>query len=90
MSKPPDTIIKLSRTLSLCEYQSPKNGNFGFWLYDTTRRMNLSIRAKTATDAFVEALTYYQERLTKVESAHAELKEKVDTFVKQFTEHEED
>lgn len=58
----------------------------GFWLYDETRGMNLSMRAKTAEAAFVEALTYYQERLTRVETEHKELRSKVDAFVSQFTE----
>lgn len=89
MSKPPDAFLKLSETLTLCEYQSPKNGSFGFWLYDKTRGMNLSMRAKTSTDAFVEALTYYQERLAKVEQEYASLQTKVDAFVDQFKDPDE-
>ena len=84
MGKPPDTYLKLSETLSLCEYQSPKSGHFGFWLYDETRGMNLSMRAKSSTAAFVEALTYYQERLTTIEQEYASLRAKVDVFVDQF------
>lgn len=86
MSKPPDTTWKLSKTLSLSEYQSPKSGHFGFWLYDETRGMNLSMRAKTERDAFVEALHYYQLRLANVEKEHASLTDKVNTFVAQFIE----
>lgn len=82
MSKPPDNVVKLSDTLSLCEYKS--GGHLGFWLYDDTRRMNLSMRAKTGTDAFIEALTYYQKRLTAVEADYASLRAKVDSFVVQF------
>lgn len=69
---------KLSATLSLSEC------NDGFWLYDTTRGFNLSMRAKTSTEAFVEALTYYQGRLNELESNYSELKGKVDAFVIQF------
>lgn len=86
MSTSPDVIVKLSETLSLCEYQNPKNGHFGFWLYDETRGMNLAIRAKTSQDAFVKALHYYQSRLTEVEQEHKALKDKVDKFVEQFIE----
>lgn len=82
MSKPPDNVVNLSDTLSLCEYKS--GGNLGFWLYDKTRGMNLSMRANTATDAFVEALTYYQKRMAAVEADHANLRTKVDSFVAQF------
>ena len=71
MSTPPDTSVKLSKTLTLCEYVSPRSGHFGFWLYDATRGMNLSMRAKSSTDAFVEALTYYQKRLARIEAEHA-------------------
>ena len=85
MSKP-DNYVKLSPTLGLAEYTSPKNGSFGFWLYDETRGMNLAMRAKTERDAFVEALHYYQGRLTGVEQRHADLRGKVDAFVAQFVE----
>lgn len=72
---------KLSDTLSLSECTD------GFWLYDETRGMNLSMRAKTATDAFVEALTYYQRRLKEVEQAHHSLLQtRVDEFISQFVE----
>ena len=75
---------KLTPTLSLTECKD------GFWLYDTTRDMNLAVQAKTAQDAFVEALEYYQGRLLEIEKAHAELSEKVDAFVSQFQEDTDD
>ena len=90
MSKPPDNVMKLSETLTLYEYTSPKNGIFGFWLYDKTRGMNLSMRAKTSTDAFVEALTYYQKRLSEMEKSYRGLKGQVDLFVSQFVEESEE
>ena len=75
---------KLTDTLTLSECHN------GFWLYDNTRGMNLSMRAKTPTDAFVEALTYYQRRLSDVETAHRELRGLVDAFVSNFTDDEEE
>ena len=72
--------IKLSETLDLSEQTD------GFWLWDETRDMNISMRAKTSTDAFVEALGYYQERLIEVESAYNILQAKVSAFVGQFEE----
>jgi hypothetical protein len=71
---------KLSETLtiSLC--------NDGYWLYDKTRGMNISKRAKTSEAAFVEALTYYQKRLSEIEGAYKCLKGQVDSFVSQFIE----
>ena len=52
--------------------------------------MNLSMRAQTPQDAFVEALCYYQRRLTRVEKKYYELEEKVNAFVEQFIEPQED
>ena len=75
---------KLTPTLSLTEC------NDGFWLYDTTRGMNLAMKAKTAQDAFVKALEYYQGRLLEIEKAHAELSQKVNAFVSQFQEDTDD
>lgn len=88
MSRPADTVEKLGETLTMCSYES--GGNKGFWLYDETRGMNLSIRAKTRQDAFVECISYYQNRLAKVEKEHRELVAKVESFVSQFTETEDD
>lgn len=87
MSRRPDNVMVLSETLTLCEYET--GGDKGFWLYDKTRGMNLAIRAKTATEALVEALTYYQMRLKRVEHEYRDLRVKVDTFVEQFAEDEE-
>lgn len=84
MSKPPDSIIRLTDTLSLSEYKDPKNGNFGFWLYDETRGMNLAMKAKSERIAFTEALDYYQKRLTTVETDLKDIKNKVDIFISQF------
>lgn len=71
---------KLSDTLTLSTCTD------GLWLYDSTRGMNLSMRAGDERAALVEALTYYQGRLTTVEREHKELKGKVDAFVDQFVE----
>lgn len=76
--------VQLTETLGLAERQD------GFWLYDKTRGMNLSMRAKTPQDAFVEALGYYQRRLKTVEERLYELEEKVNAFVEQFIEPQED
>lgn len=58
----------------------------GYWLWDRTRQMNLSVKAKSSTEALVEALGYYQKRLATVEQEHCALKAKVDVFVSQFVE----
>lgn len=48
------------------------------------------MRAKTTEDAFVEALTYYQGRLKEYEGAYNSLKARVDSFVSQFIDEEEE
>lgn len=53
----------------------------GWWLYDETRSMNLSMRAKTKEDAFFEALKYYQERCIELETDLKSITEKVDNFI---------
>ncbi|ELW0836483.1 hypothetical protein QMU05_000331 [Escherichia coli] len=74
----------LSKSLSISECTD------GFWLYDETRGMNLAMRVKTAEAAYLEALEYYQERLTEVEEDYKSLKAKVDHFVGQFIEEDDD
>lgn len=74
---------KLTETLTLSECSD------GFWLYDKTRGMNLSMCAKTPQDAFVECISYYQRRLSEVENEHRKLTAKVDAFVNQFVEGED-
>ena len=62
----------------------------GYWLWDKTRQMNLSVKAKSKEDTFVEALHYYQRRLTEVEQKHSILEKQVDAFVSQFMENDDD
>ena len=66
------------------------NGHDGYWLYDETRSMNLSMKAKTEQEAFVETILYYQQRLIEIETAYKKIKNQVDNFVSQFTENDQD
>lgn len=75
-------MVFQNETISLSECSD------GFWLYDKTRGMNLAMRAKSSTYAFVESLMYYQKRLTDVEKKHQNMEDKVNKFVSQFTEEE--
>jgi len=69
-----NTLFK-NDTLSLTECKD------GFWLYDTIRGMNISMRAKTEQEAFIKALEYYQKRLKVVEKDYKVLNDKVSLFV---------
>lgn len=68
--------IKLTDTLTISKIREE------FWLYDYTRGMNLSMRAKTERDAFVEALTYYQKRCKKIEEKNKNLVSSINNFIK--------
>ena len=74
----------LSKSLSISECTN------GFWLYDEMRGMNLAMQEKTADAAYLKALEYYQERLKEVENNYQNLKEKVDHFVGQFVDDDEE
>lgn len=62
----------------------------GFWLYDDTRGMNLAMREKTEEAAYIKALGYYQERLKEVENNYNNLKAKVDHFISQVADGDDD
>ena len=96
MSRPAISSIKLSDTLTLSEYHPTSSHRGAWWLYDKTRGMNLAMGAQTKEDAFVKALSYYQNRLMVVESEYKSMttkyksmKTKVDSFVSQFSSEEE-
>lgn len=76
------TVLSKSLSISHC--------TDGYWLYDETRGMNLAMREKTAEAAYIQALEYYQERLKEVEEDYKSLKAKVDHFVGQFIEEDDD
>lgn len=65
-------------TLSLCEC------NDGFYLYDTVVAMNISMRAKTEQDAYIEALMYYQKTLKESQLRYKNMSIKVENFISQF------
>lgn len=56
----------------------------GFWLYDKTQGMNLAMRAKSTTEAFVKALSYYQDSLSNIQTVYHELRLRVDAFIEPF------
>ncbi len=76
--------IKLTDDLTMSECKD------GYWLYDYTRGMNLSMSAKTQEDAFVEAITYYQKRLKQVENELNRLNKSVSAFIDSISDEYED
>ena len=81
MGKPPDETTKLSDTLSLSEYKDPKNGSFGFWLWDKTVGMNLAMGAKTREEAILEALAFHQRVRQNAIKQRNELQTAIDGFL---------
>jgi hypothetical protein len=82
MSKVIRKIFKID-TLSLHECTD------GYYLYDYVVGMNISMRAKTEQDAYIEALLYYQKRLVKVKADYKTLNDKVESFLSQFDREED-
>jgi len=76
--------IKLTDTLTLSECED------GYWLYDYTRGMNLSMKAKTKEDCFIEAIQYYQKRTKTVENRMKILNKSIDVFIDAITGEEQD
>ena len=69
-------------TLSLHECKD------GYFLYDYVIGMNISMRAKTEQDAYIEALLYYQNKLKEVKNDYKLLNDKVESFISQFDKDE--
>jgi hypothetical protein len=89
MDRPPNEITKLSDTLTLHECKDPKNGDFGFWLYDETVGMNLAIRAKTREEAILLALKFHQIAHKRAEEQRDELQAVIAGFIKSLKELED-
>lgn len=77
---------KAIRNVFRLETMSLTECNDGFYLYDYTVGMNISMRAKTEQDACIEALLYYQKRLIEVKKDYKNLDNKVQSFLSQFEE----
>ena len=75
--------IKLTDTLIISECKD------GYWLYDKTRGMNLSMRAKTEQDAYVDAITYYQKRCAEIELKKKKLYDNVNNFIGSLSDNDE-
>jgi hypothetical protein len=73
---------KLTDTLTISEYHD------GYWLYDSTRGMNLAMRAKTERDAFVEAITYYQKLIIETNKELKNLNNAIDVFISSVSDNE--
>ena len=89
MARPAISSIKLSDTFTLSECHPTSDHKGAYWLYDKVLGWNLAMGANTPQDAYVKALTYYQNRLVEVEKSYYDLKNRVDSFVEQFKENED-
>jgi hypothetical protein len=91
MSRPAISSIELNGNISLSEcHPDSECRTVNWWLYDERAGMNIGMRAETRDTAFIEAIEYWAERATKAERAHSELAAKVNAFVGQFTEAEDE
>jgi hypothetical protein len=83
MAKAIRNVFKIE-TFSLVEC------NDGYYLWDGVVEMNISMRAKTEQDACIKGLLYYQKRLSVLKADYKDLSSKVETFVAQFVEKQDD
>lgn len=67
--------IKFDETLTLSECSD------GFWVYDSSRGMNLSMKCSSSEIALFEAIKYYQKRLLYIEKKYNNLEDKVYMFL---------
>lgn len=81
MSKTLNPFV-LSKTITISQCTD------GFWLYDSSRGMNLSMKAESSEVALLEAQEYYQKRFQEVQNNYNSLKAKVDHFVGQIVDHD--
>lgn len=56
----------------------------GFYLYDYIEGMNIAMYAKTEQEAHIKAIEYYQRTLKRIRAEHKALSDKVDHFLEQF------
>jgi hypothetical protein len=61
----------------------------GYYLYDYVVEMNISMRAKTEQDAYIEALLWYQKDRQKRIKEYKTLNDKVESFLSQFDREED-
>ena len=77
-------MAKVIRKVFKTDTLSLHECNDGYYLYDYVVGMNISMRAKTEQDAYIEALMYYQKRLVEVKKDYKDIHEKVQNFIGQF------
>lgn len=83
MSRTLNSVV-LSKTITISQCTD------GFWLYDSSRGMNLSMKAESSEAALLEAIGYYQRRLSDIESSYNSLKSRVESFVESVRDDEDD
>mgnify|MGYP003402959787 FL=1 len=77
---------KVIRNIFKSEKISLSECTDGFFLFDFVRGQNISIRAKNEKSAFIEAILWYQKRLTDSQLKYRELNNKVNGFISQFND----
>ncbi len=87
--RPAIKVQKLSPTLTMSECHPTSDHKGAFWLYDDVQGMNLAMGEPTRESALLQALNYYQNRCIRFEANYESLQNKVDAFVNQFKDSEE-
>lgn len=74
---------KLTETLSLSECTD------GFWIYDKMQGINISMRAKDETAAFIEAIGYYQRRTHSLKGRVKHFEKSFENFLSELSDSDE-
>lgn len=94
MSRPAISSVKLNQHLTLSEcHPDSECRAINWWLYDDRAYgsgMNISMRAETRDEAFVEAIEFWAARAAKAERDYAVIKAQVDEFVGRFSDPEDE
>ena len=95
MSRPAINSTKLNQNLILSErHPDSECHTNNWWLYDKRayngEGSNIGMRTKSRDEAFIEAIEFWAKRAILAEQKYNQLKDRVDLFVGQFAEPEEE
>ena len=95
MSRPAINSTKLNQNLILSErHPDSECHTNNWWLYDKRAYngggANIGMRTKSRDEAFIEAIEFWAKRAILAEQKYNQLKDRVDIFVSQFAEPEEE
>jgi len=62
----------------------------GYYLWDKVAGFNIAIHAKSEQQALIDGLEYYQKYHSKLQKEYNELNNKVESFISQFDDEDDE